>query len=61
MQSLNLFKYRKKKLLYKRKDLISKTSSTTQIREAIYEDSINKYLPYKQFLSRYGNKYSWFN
>ena len=46
---------------YKRKDLISKTSSTTQIREAIYEDSINKYLPYKQFLYKYGNKYSWFN
>jgi len=46
---------------YKRKDLISKTSSTTQIRKAIYEDSVNKYLPYKQFLYKYENKYSWFN
>ena len=46
---------------YKRKDLISKTASNFQIRKAIYKDSINKYLPYKQFLSKYGNKYSWFN
>jgi len=46
---------------YKRRDLISKTASNFQIRKAIYKDSINKYLPYKQFLSKYGNKYSWFN
>ena len=46
---------------YKRRDLISKTASNIQIRKAIYKDSINKYLPYKQFLSKYGNKYSWFN
>ena len=46
---------------YKRRDLISKTTSNVQIRKTIYKDSINKYLPYKQFLSRYGNKYSWFN
>jgi hypothetical protein len=46
---------------YKRGDLISKTASNIQIRKAIYKDSINKYLPYKQFLSKYGNKYSWFN
>ena len=46
---------------YKRRDLISKTTSNVQIRKAIYKDSINKYLPYKQFLSKYGNKYSWFN
>ena len=45
---------------YKRRDLISKTASNIQIRKAIYKDSINKYLPYKQFLSKYGNKYSWF-
>ena len=32
-----------------------------QIRKAIYKDSINKYLPYKQFINRYGNKYSWFD
>ena len=46
---------------YKRKDLISKTASNFQIRKAIYKDSINKYLPYKQFLYKYENKYSWFN
>jgi len=46
---------------YKRRDLISKTQSNAQIRKTIYKDSINKYLPYKQFLSKYGNKYSWFN
>ena len=46
---------------YKRKDLISKTQSNVQIRKTIYKDSMNKYLPYKQFLSKHGNKYSWFN
>ena len=37
---------------YKRRDLISKTASNIQIGKAIYKDSINKYLPYKQFLSK---------
>jgi len=46
---------------YKRKDLISKTASNIQIREAIYKHSSNKYLPYKKFLEKYGEKYSWFN
>ena len=46
---------------YKRRDLISKTASNIQFRKAIYNDSINKYLPYKQFLSKYVNQYSWFN
>ena len=46
---------------YKRKKLISKTASNIQIRKAIYKDSINKYLPYKQFINKYGDKYSWFN
>ena len=46
---------------YKRKDLISQTASNVQIRKAIYKDSIKKYLPYKQFLSKYGDKYFWFN
>ena len=45
---------------YKRKDLISKTTSNIQIRKAINKDSIKKYLPYKQFLSKYGDKYNWF-
>ena len=46
---------------YKRKKLISKTASNIQIRKAIYKDSINKYLPYKQFINKYGNKYPWFD
>ena len=35
---------------YKRTDLISKTGSNIQIRKAIYKDSGNQYLPYKEFL-----------
>ena len=46
---------------YKRKDLISKTSSNIQIRKPIYKDAINKYLPYKQFLNKYLSEYPWFN
>ncbi len=46
---------------YKRKDLISKTASNVQIREAIYKHSLEKYLPYKGLLAEYGKKYSWFN
>ena len=46
---------------YKRKDLISKTSSNLQIRKAIYKHSEKKYLPYKEFLKKYGDKYSWYN
>ena len=46
---------------YKRKDLISKTSSTTQIRKAIYKHSTQKYLPYKQFIKKYGDRYHWFH
>ncbi len=46
---------------YKRKDLFSKTASNIQIREAIYKHSLDKYLPYKKFLDKYGKKYSWFN
>ena len=46
---------------YKRKDLISKTSSNLQIRKAIYKHPEKKYLPYKQFLKKYGDKYSWYN
>jgi len=46
---------------YKRKDLISKTASNIQIREAIYKHSLEKYLPYKKFLAEYGKKYYWFN
>ena len=46
---------------YKRKDLISKTTSNLQIRKSIYQHSPEKDLPYKQFLNRYGDNYSWFN
>ena len=46
---------------YKRKDLISQTASNIQIRKAIYKDSIKKYVPYKKLLSKYGDKYFWFN
>jgi len=46
---------------YKRKDLISKTTSNIQIRKAINKDSVEKYLPYKQFLNKYGAKYHWYN
>ena len=46
---------------YKRKDMISKTASNVQIREAIYRHSLDKYLPYKKYLDKYGKKYSWYN
>ena len=45
----------------KDKELISKTASNMQIREAIYQNSINKYSPYKEFFENYENKYFWFN
>ena len=46
---------------YKREDLISKTASNVQVRKAIYKHSLEKYLPYKEYLNKYGKKYSWFN
>jgi len=46
---------------YKRKDLLSKTTSNIQIRKAINKGSVNKYLPYKQLLIKYGEKYNWFS
>ena len=46
---------------YKRKDLISKTSSNLQIKKPIYKHAGKKYLPYKQLLKKYGVKYSWYN
>ena len=46
---------------YKRKDLISRTASNIQIKEPIYKDSLDKYLPYKNFLNKYGKKYPWYN
>ena len=46
---------------YKRKDMISKTASNVQIRKPIYKHTLEKYLPYKTLLNKYGKKYSWFN
>ena len=46
---------------YKRKDLISKTASNVQVRNAVYKDSVKKYSPYKKYLNKYGKKYEWFN
>ena len=46
---------------YKRKELVSRTASKVQIRKAIYQNSIDKYSPYKEFLKNYANKYFWFN
>jgi len=46
---------------YKRKDLISKTTSNIQIRKAIFKEVSDKYQPYKDLLKKYNNKYSWFN
>ena len=46
---------------YKRKDIVSKTTSRQQIRKPIYKHKTDKYLPYKKLLDKYGNKYSWFN
>ena len=36
---------------YKRKDIISKTTSYLQIRKPIYKHPEEKYLPYKKFLN----------
>jgi len=46
---------------HKRKDLILKTASNIQIRQAIFKNSIDKYKPYKKLLQDYGKNYSWFN
>ena len=46
---------------YKRKDIISLTASSIQIRKSIYKDSIEKYVPYRQLLNKYRGKYYWFN
>ena len=46
---------------YKRKDIISKTTSRQQIRNPIYKHKIDRYLPYKEFLNKHGSKYSWFS
>jgi len=44
---------------YKRKNLISKTTSNIQVRKPIYKDSLNKYEPYMKFFLKYKKKYKW--
>ena len=67
IESKKLFKFcnlpwdKKCLKFFKRKDLIAQTASNIQIRKGIYKYSKKKYLSYKQFLNKYGNKYSWFN
>ena len=46
---------------YKRKDLFSKTASNIQVRKPIYKQPSDRYLPYKEYLYKYGKKYPWFN
>tara|TARA_B100001540_G_C15804943_1_gene641649 strand:+ start:425 stop:2095 length:1671 start_codon:yes stop_codon:yes gene_type:complete len=46
---------------YKRKDLTSRTASNVQIRQPIFRDTQSRQIPYEQLLSKYGNKFSWFN
>jgi len=60
MQFCNLEWDKKCLEFYKRKDLISKTASNIQIRKAIYKNQPDKYLPYKKFLEKYKEKYTWF-
>ena len=41
---------------YKRKDIVSDTASDVQIRQAIYKHSLDKYLPYRPFILKYGGE-----
>ena len=45
---------------YKRKDIASHTASSLQIRKPIYTNAKSKNIPYKKFIQKYGEKYSWF-
>ena len=45
---------------YKRKDLISRTTSNLQVRKAVYKHLSIKNNPYKIFLEKYEKKYAWF-
>ena len=46
---------------YNRTNIISKTSSQTQIRNPIYKKNVNDFLNYQEFLKPFGKKYYWFN
>ena len=45
---------------YKRKDLISRTTSNLQVRKAVYKHSAVKNNPYRIFLQKFEKKYAWF-
>tara|TARA_B100001996_G_scaffold54167_1_gene38511 strand:+ start:5482 stop:7218 length:1737 start_codon:yes stop_codon:yes gene_type:complete len=44
---------------YKRKNLISKTTSNIQVRKPIYKNSSDRYTPYMKFFLKYKKKYKW--
>ena len=46
---------------YNRTNIMSKTSSQTQIRNPIYKKNKNDFLNYQEFLKPFGKKYHWFN
>ena len=45
---------------YKKANLISFTSSHRQIRKSIHKASVDRQLPYRNLLYKYGKKYDWF-
>ena len=46
---------------YKKKNLIVKTLSNTQLREKIMKYNYKKYEPYETLLEKFKDKYSWLN
>ena len=46
---------------YNRTNIMSKTSSQSQIRNPIYKKNANDFLNYQEFLKPFGKKYHWFN
>ena len=45
---------------YKKANLVSFTSSHRQIRKSIHKASVDRQLPYRNLLYKYGKKYDWF-
>ena len=61
-----LFKFCKlpwdqKCLEFYKNDFVSLTASNIQVRKPIFKDSLNTYLNYKEFLDKYGTRYSWWS
>jgi len=46
---------------YKKKGLVSKTASVSQIRNPIHSDSVNKFKQYELFFSSYKEAHAWLN